>query len=513
MKLTRLAAALCAAFAGNVFAADLLQIYQDAERADPQYASAKAAYQAGLEKLPQARAGLKPKVNLDGGLTANYVDNRIAKQSAGFGSADISLTLAQPIYRPQNNILVQQAELTVAQVETQLNLAKQDLILRVAQAYFDVLLAQDNTEVSKAQKIAISEQLAQAKRNFEVGTATVVDVHEAQARYDLATSQEIANANDLEVKRRALEQLIAKVAPPLDRLKDKVALPRPTPDDMEQWVQSAHRQNLQVAILKTSEDIAVKEIERNQADYKPTVDLIGSLSDSENSRKRDQTFAQRQSSAAVGFQLNYPIWEGGLRNSRVREAVANREKARFDVENARRQAAQAARQGFLGVTSGIAQVRALEQAVVSTQSQLDSTKLGQEVGVRTGIDVLNAQQQLFSSRRDLYSARYNTILNQLRLKSAAGYLSTNDLAEINANLTTAAGPTSGPAQSGAVQSKGPTGAGGKVQVTPPKPDGTGAAPDAASPVPPVKPIITKPVKPAPRKPKSALKPPATKPQN
>ena len=435
-KLTPIALALLFAYSAN--AADLLDVYQAAEQQDQVYAAAKATYAAGLEKLPQARSALRPQVNLRLPITYNYVRSNPRGENAvsasdNYAGANLTLELSQALYRPENAIIVDQAQLQLTQIEAQLAQAQQDLIVRAAQAYFDVLLAEDNVAVSRNQKIAISEQLAQAKRNFEVGTATITDTHEAQARYDLATAREIADQNDLEVKRRALEILVGKPLDQLSPLRDRVILPAPTPNDMKQWVDVARQQSLQVVVFSTAEDIAVKEIDRNKATFKPTVDLIANLNENYNTSKK-AGFGQESTSAAVGIQLNYQIWEGGLRNSRVRESVALREKARFDTENARRKAAQDARQAYLGVTSGIAQVKALEQAVVSTQSQLESTKLGQEVGVRTGVDVLNAQQQLYTARRDLYSAQYNTILSQLRLKFAAGMLARKDLIEVNGAL-------------------------------------------------------------------------------
>jgi outer membrane protein len=477
MKLS-FAVTLSLALAYPVYGADLLELYQAAESADAAYASARAARLAGIEKLPQARAGLRPEVNLKSDLTGNYVKNHLAHVSGSFIAADYTLSLSQPLYRRQTSIIVDQAERQVFQAETQLNLALQDLIVRASQAYFDVLLAQDKLSASQAQKAAISEQLAQAKRNFEVGTATITDTHEAQARYDLAVAQEIADSSDLEVKRRALEILTARPPSELSVLQDKVTLPLPQPNDMQEWVKVAQEQNPQVVILKAGEEIADKEIERNRAAYAPTIDAVANVNQSSNT-KRDIFLGSETSGAAVGVQLNIPIWEGGLRQSRVREAVANREKARQDLENARRQNAQLARQAFLGVTNGVSQVKALEQAVVSTQSQLDSTKLGQEVGVRTGVDVLNAQQQLFSARRDLYAARYNTILNQLKLKQAAGILSKNDLIEINTTLKPpGAAPTTPQGQKPVPAPTQPA-----KPVAPPKPaaPGAGAPPRTGAP--------------------------------
>jgi outer membrane protein len=309
------------------------------------------------------------------------------------------------------------------------------LALRISQAYFDVLLAQDNVALSGAQKTAIDQQLAQAKRNFEVGTATIVDTLEAQARFDQANAKEISDRNDLEVKRRALSVLLGKVPESLAALREPLVLADPQPADIEQWVKTASDANLQVAIAKANVDIAQQEIARQRAAHYPTLDLTGSYSRSDVPINAvPGVIGPVTNASSIGLTLSVPIYSGGLIQSRVREAVANRDRATQDLDNAQRTVAQNVRAGYLNVTSGIAQVRALEQAQVSTQSQLDSTILGRDVGVRTSVDVLNAQQQVFQTRRDLQSARYNYLLNTLRLKSAAGQLDEPDVAEINRAL-------------------------------------------------------------------------------
>jgi outer membrane protein len=419
--------AVAALFAAqSLFAADLVNVYRDALSNDPAYASARAEFMASLERTPQAKAGYLPNASLTG---------RMDRTKSGFETGpDITtntnsytLSLTQPIYRPQSWIAIDQASLQVVSAEAKVKDALQDLIVRTAQAYFDVLLAQDNVMLSEAQKRAIGEQLAQAKRNFEVGTATIVDTYEAQAKYDLAVAKEISDRNDLEIKQRALQQLIGKVAPSLSPLKDKVTLPLPTPTDMEQWVSSAEKDSLTIAQLRAAFDIASKEIDRTRAGHHPTLDLQGSYF---NSPKTASALSTKEQSN-IALVLTIPLYSGGATQSRVREALANKDRAEQDLERTRRSVAQSVRQSFLGVTNGSAQVRAFEAALVSNQSSLDSTILGREVGVRTGVDVLNAQQQLFQARRDLQQARYNTIMSQLRLKSAAGRLTEEDLAEVN----------------------------------------------------------------------------------
>jgi outer membrane protein len=326
----------------------------------------------------------------------------------------------------------------VAQAAAGFGQAGQDLIVRVSQAYFDVLASQDSLAFIQAQKIAISEQLAQAKRNFEVGTATITDTHEAQARFDLATSQEIAAQNDLEIKQRALQQLLGKFPGPLTPLRSSTQLNPPQPNAMEQWVETAEKQNFTVQIQEAALQVASREVQRNRAGHLPTLDLVGTYGETAAGVILATTsgLGYDTRGSTIGVQLTVPLYAGGSVNSRTREAAANQEKARQDLENSRRSAALSVRQSFLGVTNGMAQVRALEQALVSSQSALDSNKLGYEVGVRINIDVLNAQQQVFSTKRDLSRARYDTLLNGLKLKAASGSLSEEDLEAVNRLLGT-----------------------------------------------------------------------------
>jgi outer membrane protein len=418
-------------------AADLLDVYRQARDADAVYAGARATWAAAQEKLPQGRAGLLPSVNLSA--STQYNDGNVragvlaTASSAGRYSNDVRLSLIQPLYRRQNLVAYEQGKTQVAQADAQFALSAQDLILRVAQAYFDVLLAQDTVDFAAAQKAAISEQLAQAKRNFEVGTATITDQHDAQARYDLTVAQEIAAQNDLEIKKRSLEQIIGRPAPGLALLGRQLPLAPPEPNVMDKWVQEAQQSNLQVLISQTGLTFASQDVDRNRGGHHPTLDAVASYSDS-SSGSGVQAGLGGDPTKVIGLQLSLPLYQGGLIASRVREALANEDRARQDLENARRSAELATRQAFLGVSNGVAQVQALQAALTSSQSSLDSTRLGLEVGVRTQVDVLNAQQQLFSTRRDLAQALYNYVLSLLKLKAAAGKLTEDDLIKVNAWL-------------------------------------------------------------------------------
>jgi outer membrane protein len=425
-------------------AADLLQIYHDALANDPIYASGRAARDAGLENLPQGLAQILPTVNA----TAFTQYNDIAIGFRGdapeqyqyrLGNSNgYTVTLTQPLFNWQNIQVYKEGEFKAIQAEATFGQATQDLIVRVAQAYFDVLASQDGLAFIRAQKIAISEQLAQAKRNFEVGTATITDTHEAQARYDLGTSQEIAAESDLEIRKRTLQQIIGKFPERLEPLKSSIELNPPKPNAMEDWAIAAANQGYPVHAQEAAVEVAVREVERIRAGHLPTLNIVGSAG--QNSTSISATASSNAASDSInrtiGLQLSIPLYAGGGVGSQVRQAVANRDKAQQDLESARRAAALSARQSYVGVTNGMAQVKALEAALVSSRSALDSNKLGYEVGVRINIDVLNAQQQVFSTLRDLSRARYDTILNGLRLKAAAGSLGEADVEEVNRLLGT-----------------------------------------------------------------------------
>jgi outer membrane protein len=426
--------------AASARGADLLEIYRMAQSSDAQYASARATWSAGQEKLPQGLAGLLPSASVSAFSQYNDRDlrfrsNVVPSPGVGqFNTNSISLSVLQPLYRPQNYAAYGQAKTQVMQSDAVFAQAAQDLILRVAQAYFDVLLAQDTIEFTQAQLTAIGRQLDQAKRNFEVGTATITDTHEAQSRYDITVSTEIAARNDLELKKRQLELLIGRPSPSVAVLGKRFELRAPEPGNIDRWVAEAGENNLQVRVSRAGLEFASQEIERNRAGHRPTLDAFATYSDAGAGSGTQGGPGTDTTTRIVGVQLAIPLYQGGLITSRVREAVANEDKARQDLDTARRTAELTARQAFLGVNSGIAQVRALEAALVSSQSSLDSTKLGQEVGVRTQVDVLNAQQQLSQTRRDLAQAKYNYILTLLRLKSAVGQLTEQDLVLINAWL-------------------------------------------------------------------------------
>ncbi len=413
---------------------DLLTIYRDALTNDPTYAAARYAQQAAIEREPQARSALLPQVNATAGYSRTQYDSDTPKVSTTFSSWGPALTLTLPLIRTQNWTALSQAKLAVDQADAVLAQARQDLMLRVTQAYFDVLAADDQLAAIGANKKAVSEQLAQAKREFEVGTKTVVDAHEAQARYDQIVAQEEVARGDLAVKRNALRAIIGRDAGALLPLRDRPTLTTPKPTNVEAWAKRAEDASYTVAIARANAQIAQRETLRSRQGHWPTLDFNARAAQDHSNGSITSSADNTTRTRTVGLTLTVPLWSGGLTQSKVRESLALEEKANHELETARRNAAQAARQSYTGVDFGLAQVRALESAEVSAKSQLDSTRLGYQVGVRISLDVLNATTQLFTTRRDLKKARYDFLINGLRLKSAAGELDDPDIQMINALL-------------------------------------------------------------------------------
>lgn len=440
MKRRLLALAVPLAFAALPAAGeDLMDIYREAQRADPVLAAARANWLAVQEKAPQARAGLLPNVGFSASVNANDVYNNTRSQppvvaSGNYQTYGATISATQPIYRVQNVVAYDQARRVVEQADFTLASAQQDLIIRVAVAYFDVLLAQFNVELSVAQKAAVSEQLAQAKRNFEVGVATITDTNEAQANYDQIAAQEIAARNDLDNKVTALRAIIGRMPRELKKLGPGFDPTPPEPNSLDVWLDRALKENLAVRVAQVNFDVATLEVDRQRAGHLPTLDLVGSLaaSGANGSTANDLTFHARN--AAIGLALNLPIYQGGFVDSKIREAVALQDSARDTLELARRNARFNAQVGYTGVNSSVATVRATAQAVQSAEVALQSNRLGQEVGVRTNLDVLNVQQAVFTQRRNLAQAYFAYLINTLRLKSAVGTLNELDLEELNRRL-------------------------------------------------------------------------------
>jgi len=419
---------------------DLMQIYREAVTNDPVLASAQANWQSAQENLPQARAGLLPNANATAGATENQYDATIKTDpktnvSTRYAQYNALVSASQPLFRYQNLVAYDQAKQVVAQSNDVLELARQDLILRVATAYFDVLLAQFNVELAESQKKAVVESLAQAKRNFEVGVATITDTNEAQAKYDQIVAQEIATRNDYDNKVTALRAIIGRFPKDLKRVGPGLKPVPPEPDNLQYWVERSRSDNLNVRVADKTFEIATLEIDRAKAGHYPTLDLVASYSWANYGGAAVNLGVSNYSTQGiVGVQVAVPIYQGGFVDSKVRQAYALQDKARQDLEFARRTAFTLAQTGYTGVVSSVASIKAFEQALVSAESAYQSNVLGQEVGVRTFLDVLNVQQNVYSTRRDLAQAYFNYLIGVLRLKAAIGTLNDTDVEEINRQL-------------------------------------------------------------------------------
>jgi outer membrane protein len=433
VRATALAAAgLALALAGTTASAQsLLELYEAAHSYDATYLAARALADSAIYRVEQTRALNRPSASLTGS-TARSENNPTV--GANFGSNDFGVAVngRQPLFNRGNDATIAQAERTLESSLADLDTAEQDLMLRVSQAYFDVLGAQDTLETTRANKTAITEQLASAKRNFEVGTATITDTREAQARFDLATAQEIAADNDLVTKRIALDQLVGRTNVQPRQLAVPVALPATAAIPVDDLVSRAAEEHPSVRRARVAYDVAQLETVKARAQRLPTVDAVASLSSGRGTIARDVT--GYNSGASVGVQLNVPLYSGGAIQNRIRETLVLEERSRNDLEAARRAVIQTTRQSYYTLQSSTAQVKALEAAEASSQLALEATQLGYRVGIRVNVDVLNAQSQLYQTRRDLARARYDLLLGTLRLRQASGRLVPSDILGIDALL-------------------------------------------------------------------------------
>ena len=429
-----LLASLLVALPMPVLADDLLDIFNIAKERDPQLRAAAANRKADFEAKPQSIAALLPNINA----SADTEDNHSQVTNSGFrpnadekyNSNGYSITLTQPLYHHDLWVALRQADSTTLRAEADYQSARQDLIIRVSQAYFDVLAAIDDLSFARAEREATGRQLDDAKQRFDVGLVAITDVYEAQARYDLTVAQVITAENNLANAREALQEITGQYHDNLKVLIKNVPLLTPDPNKIDDWVTEADEKNLQLVSARRTGDIAKEEINRQRAGHYPTLDLVAQRNHSvSNSR-----FGSTSDLDSIGLQLQVPIFAGGGVLSRTREARYRFQAATETLEQTRRSVIRQTRNAYLGVLAGISRVKALKQAVLSNQKALESSQAGLEVGTRTIVDVLLAQRELFRARADYARSRYDYILNTLKLKQAAGSLSVKDLQGINAWL-------------------------------------------------------------------------------
>lgn len=414
-------------------AADLMSVYEVAARNNPTLAAAAASLAASRENRPQAFAGLLPNLNAGASLSRSRFKNIDPSQDATYSTDKLaSINLVQPLFRYDRWIALRQADSTIAAAEADYAAAQQKLMVDVAERYFAVLDAQDNLDFAQAEKSAIGRQLDQAKQRFDVGLIAITDVKAAQARYDIAVSQEIRAVSELEGSRDALRELTGEYFDKLALLRENLELVRPEPDSPEHWITQAKQQNLQVLSAQAASEAARQEMRRQRAGHLPTLDLNA------DARYQDVNFGgiapiKRQDSE-IGIQLNIPLYAGGAVSSRTRQARSQFQEATQRLQEAVRAAELATRNAWRGIRTDIAQVRALSESLESTRVAVEAEEAGFEVGTRTIVDVLNAQREHYLARLNYARARSQYVVDQLRLKRATGILSRDDLLEVNRSL-------------------------------------------------------------------------------
>ena len=424
--------ALAFALPGLVSAQNLLELYNAARAYDATYLAARALAESAEFRAAQAEALNLPSANVTAGATSEVID----VPTIGTGDSNTvqaALNARYALFNRANQSTVEQARKSLEVAKADLETVEQDLVVRVAQAYFDVLAAQDTLSATSADKTAIAEQLASAKRNFEVGTATITDTREAQARFDRGLATELAAENDLRVKRVTLDQLVGRVDVSPKPLAVPVALPAVEPLAVEPWLQRAEEGHPQLRRARLGLEVAQLEIDKARAGNAPTLDLTGSLG-GQDASGRGASPKGFTSSASVGVQFKMPLYTGGATDARIKETLALAERSRNDVEFARRTVAENTKRAFLSLQSLGAQVRAFESAEASSKLALEATQLGYKVGVRVNLDVLNAQAQLFATQNDLAKARFDSLMVGLRLRQASGQLRPEDIAALDALL-------------------------------------------------------------------------------
>ncbi|MDH3712336.1 MAG: TolC family outer membrane protein [Gammaproteobacteria bacterium] len=412
---------------GTAEAENIVEIYEFAKLNDADYRAAEAALRASLEADPQARAALRPQIGLSADLSYVNTDDDVPGIKNDFTQGGLALSLSQSLYRRDLRVQLEQVGASVAQAKAEFEAADEALILRVSEAYFDVLAALDNLDFAEAEKEAIAQQLEQAQRRFEVGLIAITDVKEAQAQFDLSVAAEIQAENLLATTRQALVVITGTPFEELQRVADDAPLNPPDPDDIEQWVSIAQEQNLSLIAARFAAEVARQGIEINRSDNYPTLDLVAQYAYLD----KDGGFNEGDSNtASIGVQLNYPLYTSGARGSRIEQARAEFETTQEFLEKQRRTTVQQARDAYLTVIAAISSVRALKQALESSQAANEATQAGFEVGTRTAVDVLITLRSTYEAQRDYARARYDYILNMLSLYQAAGILAEEHLEAI-----------------------------------------------------------------------------------
>lgn len=415
-------------------AQDLSETYQMALQNSPVLKQAEANLAAIGESKDQSIARLLPAISATGSVARNRLHNKKATfQGSGtqeYWNDTFTVNLSQPIFHWDHWVQLSQSDNKIAQAEAAYQSEIQNLMVNTSEVYFNVLSAQDNLQFATAEKDAIARQLEQAKQRFEVGLIAITDVHEAQAGYDQALANEIEAENNLDNQKEALREIIGENEALLDPLGEQLPLIKPEPQDISAWSDNAETTNLSIISALNQAEIARKAIDLQRSGHLPKLDLVASYGVSDV----NSTFGLRGDTQSVGLQLNVPIFEGGAVNSRTRQASFEYEAAKENLNTKKREVNRLVKNAYRGIISNMSRVDALQSSVKSSQSALEATEAGFEIGTRTMVDVLNEQRNLYRSKRDYSRTRYDYLINSLKLKQSASNLTADDISQINSLL-------------------------------------------------------------------------------
>lgn len=418
----------------SILAEDLLQIYQQALENDPQLRAAAAAQEGSDATRRKNLALYLPNINLSANSshTNQKIENSsglIADGNVGYNAKGYSVNLSQALYRRDYITQYRQADALYAQAQANYEAASQDLVMRVANRYFIALAAKDNLTFTQAEKESIARQLEQAKQRFQVGLIAITDVHESQAAYDTALADEIAAERLLKISMQALQEITGQLPSNLNVLGENISLLEPDPNSVDRWIENALQQNAQLLAAEASVAAARHGLDQKRAGRHPAVDFVASHGFTDFGG--GSLGGRETTENSIGVQLNVPLYQGGGISAGIREGQAQLTQTKENLEQQRRTVVRDTNDAYLGVLADIGRVKALQQAVTSTQSALDATEAGYQVGTRTTVDVLNVRSSLYRTKRDYARARYDYVLATLRLKQASGVLAGADLEQIN----------------------------------------------------------------------------------
>ena len=418
-------------------AENLLQVYNHAKAYDPQLKAFEENFRSIKEGINQAKAALKPQVNLSANstlATSNVSNSPAGNGYTDYNSSSYTLSVNKTLYHKELNSLVGKAKSSVAQAQAELAGRRQELIIRTAESYFNVLLNQENLSFAQAEKKAIGKQYEQVKAQFEAGILAITDVKETQSRYDQAGAAEINSANQLELAKESLRVITGRSYKKLSGISRGIKLVKPTPSNVEAWIKLSNKNNKQIQAAKHGIIVTQKNLEQQRAGRKPTVDLVAKHTGTLTRDYDNGLFDKNQNDNSLTIQLNIPLYTGGAISSKVRDAHHNKRQAQYELELQKQLVAQQVRSAYLTVISDISRSQSLKQALNSSEVALEATQAGFEVGTRTAVDVLLSLRNVFAAKRDFASARYNYLLNMLKLKQAAGTITINDLKKTTAML-------------------------------------------------------------------------------